>query len=48
MNRTLENIKYVMAMTGIFVLLGLVGSVFWWVFELITGYTEGLFRMAGM
>lgn len=47
MNRTLDNIKYAMAMIGIFVFLGFVGSGFWWLFELATGYTEGLFRMAG-
>ena len=48
MNRTLDNIKYAMAMVGIFVFLGLVGSVFWWLFELVTGYTDGLFRLAGL
>ena len=47
MNRTLDNIKYAMAMAGIFIFLGLVGSGLWHLFELLTGYTEGLFRMAG-
>ena len=48
MNRTLDNIKYVMAVTGCFVAMGLVGAGFWWLFELVTGYTDGLFRMAGL
>lgn len=48
MTRTLDNIKYAMSMIGIFVVLGLVGSGFWWLFELVTGYTDGLFRMAGL
>ena len=47
MNRTLDNIKLVMAATGCFVAMGLVGAVFWHLFELVTGYTAGLFRMAG-
>ena len=47
MTCTLDNIKYAMAMVGIFVFLGLVGSGFWWVFELITGYTANLFKLAG-
>ena len=47
MNRTLDNIKYAMSMIGIFVVLGLVGSGFWWLFELFTGYTDTIVRMAG-
>lgn len=48
MTRTLENIKFVMAVTGCFVAMGLVGAGFWWLFELLTGYTDGLFCMAGL
>lgn len=48
MNRTLDNIKFAMAVTGCFVAMGLVGAGFWWLFELVTGYTDGLFRMAGL
>lgn len=47
MNRTIDNIKYAMSMIGIFVVLGLVASGFWWLFELATNYTAGLFAMAG-
>ena len=47
MNRTLDNIRYAMAMVGIFVFLGLVGSGLWALFELITGYTDTIVRMAG-
>lgn len=47
MNRTLDNIKYAMAMIGIFVFLGFVGSGFWWLFELVTNYTANLFKLAG-
>ena len=47
MNRTLENLKFAMAVTGCFVAMGLVGAGFWWLFELVTGYTAGLFALAG-
>lgn len=47
MNRTLDNIRYAMAMVGIFVFLGLVGSGLWALFELITGYTANIFNLAG-
>lgn len=47
MNRTLDNIRIAFAIVGIFVFLGLVGAGLWHLFELATGYTEGLFRMAG-
>ena len=47
MNRTLDNIKIALAMIAIFVFCGLVFAGFWHLFELATGYTEGLFRMAG-
>lgn len=48
MNRTLDNIKFAMAITAIFILMGFVASGIWWLFELVTGYTDGLFRMAGL
>ena len=47
MNRTLDSFLYVMAMAAIFVFLGLVGSGFFWLFELVTGYTANLFKLAG-
>lgn len=47
MNRTLDNIKYAMSMIGIFVVLGLVGSGFWWLFELFTNNMANLFKLAG-
>ena len=47
MNNTLDNIKIALAMIAIFVFCGLVFAGFWHLFELATGYTEGLFRMAG-
>lgn len=47
MTRTRENIKLAIAITGCFVVFGLVGAGFWGLFELITGYTENLFRLAG-
>lgn len=47
MNRTLDNIRYAMAMVGIFVFLGLVGSGLWALFELITGYTANIRALAG-
>ena len=48
MNFQLENIKLTIAIVVLFVVFGLVGACMWHVFELITGYTEGLFRMAGL
>ena len=48
MNRTLDNIRIAMALVAIFVLFGFVASGFWWLFELLTGYTDGLVRMAGL
>lgn len=47
MNRTLDNIKLAMAVTGCFIAMGLVGACFWWLFEMVTGYTNNLFRLAG-
>ena len=47
MNRTLDNIKIALATIAIFVFMGLVGAGLWHLFELATGYTDGLFRMAG-
>ena len=47
MNRTLDNIRSALAMIAIFVFMGFVGAGLWHLFELATGYTEGLFRMAG-
>jgi hypothetical protein len=47
MHRTLDNIRIAFAIVGIFVFLGFVGAGLWHLFELATGYTEGLFRMAG-
>lgn len=47
MNRTLENIKFVMALTGCFVAMGLVGAGFWWLFDLCTGHTANIFTLAG-
>lgn len=47
MNNTLESIKYAMSMVGIFVCVGLVASGFFWLFELVTGYTANLFKLAG-
>ena len=47
MNNTLDSIKIALAMIAIFVFLGFVFAGFWHLFELATGYTEGLFRMAG-
>lgn len=47
MHRTLDNIRIAFAIIGIFVFLGFVGAGLWHLFELATGYTEGLFRMAG-
>jgi hypothetical protein len=47
MNRTLDNIRIAFAIVGIFVFLGFVGAGLWHLFELATGHTEGLFRMAG-
>ena len=47
MNRTLDNIKIALAMIAIFIFCGFVFAGFWHLFELATGYTEGLFRMAG-
>ena len=47
MNNTLDNIKIALAMIAIFIFMGFVGAGFWHLFELATGCTEGLFRMAG-
>ena len=47
MTRTIDNIKLAMAVTGCFVAMGLVGAGFWWLFEMVTGYTNNLFRLAG-
>ena len=47
MNRTLDNLKLAMAVTGCFVATGLVAAGFWWLFELVTGYTAGLVALAG-
>ena len=47
MNNTLESIKYAMSMVGIFVCVGLVASGFFWLFELVSGYTANLFKLAG-
>lgn len=47
MTRTLDNIKFALGIVGCFVVFGLVASGFWWLFEMIAGYTDGLFRLAG-
>ena len=47
MNHHLETLKYAMSMIGIFVFLGLVGSGLWHLFELATGFTASLFKLAG-
>lgn len=47
MNRTLDNIRIALAMIAIFVVGSLVGAGLWHLFELATGYTANLFRMAG-
>ena len=47
MNRTIDNIKLAFGITGCFIAMGLIGAGFWHLFELVTGYTAGLFRMAG-
>ena len=47
MNNTFDNIKIALAMIAIFVFMGLVGAGFWHLFELVTGYTAGLFALAG-
>lgn len=47
MNHTLESIKYAMSMVGIFVCVGLVASGFYWLFELMTGHTANIFKLAG-
>ena len=47
MNRTLENFKLAMAVTGCFVASGLLAAGFWWLFELLTGYTATIVKMAG-
>ena len=47
MNHTIESIKYAMGMVGVFVLVGLIGSGFWWLFEILTNYTANIFKLAG-
>lgn len=47
MNRTLDNLLTAFAIVGIFVFLGLVGAGLWHLFELATGYTDTIVRMAG-
>ena len=47
MNRTIDNIKLAFGIAGCFIALGFVASGFWWLFEMITGYTDALVRMAG-
>ncbi len=47
MNRTIDNIKIALGFTAL--MTAVVGGfvVLFWVIEHVTGYTEGLFRMAG-
>ena len=47
MNRTLDNIRIAMGFIGFFVVLGFVSVGFWHLFELATGYTANLFKLAG-
>ena len=47
MNRTFENFKLAMAVTGCFVASGLLAAGFWWLFDLLTGHTAWLFALAG-
>ena len=47
MSRTIDNIKFAFSLVGCFVVCGLIASGFWWLFELITGYTDNLLRLAG-
>lgn len=47
MTRTLDLLKSALAYAAFLFVLGLVGAGFWHLFEMITGYTENIFRMAG-
>lgn len=47
MNNTFDNIRIAFAIVGIFVFLGLVFAGLWHLFELATGYTDTIVRMAG-
>lgn len=47
MTRTHDLLKSALAYAAFLVALGLVGGCLWELFELITGYTENIFRLAG-
>lgn len=47
MNNHFETLKYAMSMVGIFVCVGLIASGFFWLFELVSGYTANIFKLAG-
>ena len=48
MNRTIDNIKIALGFTAL--MAAVVGGfvALFWIIERVTGYTEGLFRLAGL
>ena len=47
MQKSINNLRVAFGIVGCFVVCGLIASGFWWIFEMITGYTANLFALAG-